>query len=312
MNDDPTDDPTAALTTDLDAWVCAYRQVRRPSPARRAAIRAAIAEASAIEDQRSQRNRRLGVGLLVAAGLGAALLLGRLLEHQSMRPNESVEEPGIAPYSATVGHEPTPVGEREPPSPAPASEPAPEPAPEPGDTESTRPSPAPQREAIGERREPRRHADRADRADRADNTASSPDPSRTPLELESMRMLREAERRLETTPAASLELLRQHARRFPTSSLKLEREALTVIALCRTGRSTEGRKRQQAFLSAHGTSAYASRVRRACPSPTPASSVPASSVPASSVPASSMPASPTPASPTPASPTPSGRTSHSN
>lgn len=295
MSDDPTADPV----DDLDAWVADYRQVRRPSPARRAAIRAAIADAAELEELRSRRNRRLGVGLLVAAGLGAALLLGRLLEHRSIRPDESVEEPGIAPYSATVGQEHAPL-ERELAShgpslgdPArqvhsPSTEPDPiaptrlntSPQTEPDATEPIQPAqplPASQREATGSRREPRRN-----------DGASPHDPPRPPLdEIESMRILREAERRLEAAPAASLGLLRQHARRFPASSLKLEREALTVIALCRTGRSTAGRRRQQAFLAAHGASAYASRVRRACPSPTPAS-------------------------PTPASPSPDGRTSHSN
>ena len=94
--------------------------------------------------------------------------------------------------------------------------------------------------------------------------ADVPAIAEPPDELESMRLLREAERKLETDAAESLRLLERHAERFPSSPLSLEREALTVIALCRVGRVEAGRERQQAFLRRPGSSAYAKRVKSAC------------------------------------------------
>jgi capsid protein len=85
--------------------------------------------------------------------------------------------------------------------------------------------------------------------------------------LESLTLLREAEQRLRTNPRRALELLSLHAKRFADSPLALERAALRVMALCGADRIDDGRRERDAFLRAHGGSAYAERVRRSCAEP---------------------------------------------
>lgn len=250
-------------TSDLEAWAASYREHRRPGPVRRRAIRAAVREGAAIQDRRIRRQRWLGLGVILAAGVLGALALGRLLDGRALRAGAG-DGRSLAPHSAPAGEgheiregEVTPrrgAGASSPTEPSVAApvdavvqdEPAAAPSPAPAASK-------PARRGDAERRSP-------------SSPAAEPAPS-TSDELESMRLLRDAEQRLERDAAASLQLLERHEQRFPRSTLALEREALTVIALCRLGRTDAGRERQRGFLRIHGDSAYAARVRSACPDP---------------------------------------------
>lgn len=252
---------------DLEAWAATYREVRRPSPARRRAIGAAVIAGAAAQDRQIRHQRWLGLAVVIAAGVIGVLALGRLIDGRTVRAGAG-DEPALAPYSVSAGEddrarelhegEATPRAQPSDPDPAmpvvPAEEP---PQAEPGKGRAAKAS---SRDAA----EPRRPASPA-----AEPAAPAPQGLD---DLESMRLLRDAERRLESDAAASLRLLERHEQRFPSSSLALEREALIVIALCRVGRVAAGRERQRAFLRANDGSAYAARVASACeasPAPNP-------------------------------------------
>ena len=78
-------------------------------------------------------------------------------------------------------------------------------------------------------------------------------------------LLRQAEASLRADePAEALDVLGEHAREFPQSSLAVERAALRVIALCRSGKQAQGRG-EAALLERHAASKpYRERIRRAC------------------------------------------------
>jgi hypothetical protein len=63
----------------------------------------------------------------------------------------------------------------------------------------------------------------------------------------------------------ALARVEQHAREFARGSLAEEREALRVVALCGADELARAQRAQQAFLRAYPRSAYAERVRTACP-----------------------------------------------
>ncbi len=244
-------------TSDLDAWIATYREVRRPSPRRRQAIRAAVLDAPR---GHGTTRRRLTIAVALVACVVLGLLLVRMLGALVTRA-ESGESPSIAPWSATSGddgaraHEGRAVRSSDDarpsvdstmPKPAPVS-----PAPAPSVHDPVAVPPAAARPALA--REPKTDRSRP----------SSPTPTGAD-DLESMRLLRRAERVLESDPSESLRLLERHARDYDASPLTLERQALRVLALCRLGRTREGKERQQSFLREHSSSAYAERVRRAC------------------------------------------------
>lgn len=62
----------------------------------------------------------------------------------------------------------------------------------------------------------------------------------------------------------ALRILGEHASRFPSGSLAVEREGARAISLCGAGRTTEGRPLAERFLRAHPGSPLRSRVSRAC------------------------------------------------
>lgn len=62
----------------------------------------------------------------------------------------------------------------------------------------------------------------------------------------------------------ALRILGEHAARFPSGSLAVEREGARAISLCGAGRTTEGRPLAERFLRAHPGSPLRSRVSRAC------------------------------------------------
>jgi hypothetical protein len=64
--------------------------------------------------------------------------------------------------------------------------------------------------------------------------------------------------------ARALALLDEHARRFPTGALAQERMVERIAALCALRRQGEARSAAAAFLSSHGGSPLAERVRASC------------------------------------------------
>lgn len=62
----------------------------------------------------------------------------------------------------------------------------------------------------------------------------------------------------------ALTQLDEHARRFPKSSVKEERDVERVLALCAAGRSPEARREADAILKAHPSSPYTARLRASC------------------------------------------------
>lgn len=245
-------------TSDLDEWIATYREVRRPSPRRRQAIHAAVIDRAAPRGHGTTR-RRLTIGLALVACVVLGLLLVRMLGALVTRA-ESGESPSMAPWSATSGdedgraHGGRAVRVHED-SRSPADSAAPEPTPA-----STSPAPPVHEPVVaapsGPAREPRTAPPRP--------RTSSSSPSTGTDDLEGMRLLRQAERLLETDPGESLRLLERHSRDHASSPLTLERQALRVLASCRLGRTREGKERQRSFLREHSGSAYAERVRRAC------------------------------------------------
>lgn len=65
-------------------------------------------------------------------------------------------------------------------------------------------------------------------------------------------------------PGAAQAALRGHARAFPRGHLAEEREALSVQALCASGRTEEARRAAAAFVARRPTSPQSARVRRTC------------------------------------------------
>jgi hypothetical protein len=63
---------------------------------------------------------------------------------------------------------------------------------------------------------------------------------------------------------AALALLAEHRRRFPHSELAPERNALTVLSLCATNRTTEARRIAQGFLKHARNSPLRSAVEESC------------------------------------------------
>ena len=62
----------------------------------------------------------------------------------------------------------------------------------------------------------------------------------------------------------ALDELDAYARRFPHGTMRAERDALHVIALCSAGRRDEGVRAATSVLADRSTISYAPRIRRAC------------------------------------------------
>jgi outer membrane protein assembly factor BamD (BamD/ComL family) len=78
-------------------------------------------------------------------------------------------------------------------------------------------------------------------------------------------LLLEAHRQLALgEPKEALVLLSEHARRFPTSSMRQEREAATIVASCNQGAFDNARQQWQAFVKQWPNSPFVERIRGAC------------------------------------------------
>lgn len=64
--------------------------------------------------------------------------------------------------------------------------------------------------------------------------------------------------------SAALSLLGEHKRRFPRSQLGSERDALTILSLCATNRTTEARRLAQRFLQTAQRSPLRTSVEESC------------------------------------------------
>jgi hypothetical protein len=90
-----------------------------------------------------------------------------------------------------------------------------------------------------------------------------PAPAVTTLREETS-LLHSAQAALRTDPARALELLDEHARRFPSGVLREERSAARVLALCALGRAAEARAEAARFVATWPRSLHADRVRASC------------------------------------------------
>jgi hypothetical protein len=63
---------------------------------------------------------------------------------------------------------------------------------------------------------------------------------------------------------AALAQLAEHAAKYPSGALADEREGIRAIALCRSGKLSEGKALADRFLSATRKSSLIMRVRAAC------------------------------------------------
>jgi hypothetical protein len=112
--------------------------------------------------------------------------------------------------------------------------------------------------ASGPAREPSSSA----AASRSRSRSTKPDTLAREAEL-----LRRAEALLRSDDhAGALDVLAEHAREYPQSSLAVERAALRAIALCLRGNEAQGRG-EAVLLERHAASRpYRERIRRACAS----------------------------------------------
>ncbi|HMI90932.1 MAG TPA: hypothetical protein VK509_06185 [Polyangiales bacterium] len=87
--------------------------------------------------------------------------------------------------------------------------------------------------------------------------AAAAEPAAQPSEL---MLLHQARKSAVKEPAAALNVLREHAQRFPSGLLTPEREVLTIEVLRRLGRSAEAAQRLEQFKLRHPKSIYLRRL----------------------------------------------------
>jgi hypothetical protein len=97
-------------------------------------------------------------------------------------------------------------------------------------------------------------------------SAKPPAATRVTSDLEGeTRLLEDADDALRRSDMnAALELLAEHAAKYPSGMLSDEREGVRAIALCGAGRVAQGKEAADQFLTAVHNSSLKSRVRAAC------------------------------------------------
>jgi hypothetical protein len=218
----------------LAQLIAAHRRVRRPDPDLRARVETAVAE-----DARRERARRWIQGSVAAVAIAAAVLLVLRWSVGSSGIERGDDSPRDAAVYGRSEEKPTPAVPRARDRPGTPRTPA--------TSEAPAPAPAPRLQP------PTQAAPR-----------STPKPTPPPADdgTEEIRRLREAEVALGRDAAEALRLLNRHLDDFPDSGLSQEREALFILALCKTGAAADPRR--TAFLGAHPRSPYAARIRAAC------------------------------------------------
>lgn len=97
--------------------------------------------------------------------------------------------------------------------------------------------------------------------------ATEPEASEAPVDslAQEVSLVERARGALGSNPAEALTLTREHAARFPSGQLTMEREIVAIEALGKLGRRGEARSRAEALLKgAHG-SLYEDRIRNLIP-----------------------------------------------
>lgn len=232
-----------------------YRDAIEPSEAQLAAVWRDVSDPDArpriLGPRRARPDRRRGLRLVIGGGLvalAAAAAVAWWVGSTWRRTAVAIEDAGMqAPYGAEAGEPEQRAVRREPAREvvvAPTSEGV-GPAAAISEAAPTKAAAVPAREASASRSRPR---------------AAKLDPLVRETEL-----LRQAEASLRTDDAAgALDVLAEHAREFPRSRLAVERGALRVIALCRSGKQAQGRG-EAVVLERHAASRpYRERIRRAC------------------------------------------------
>lgn len=244
-----------------------YRRHRRPSPERRARIEAAVFRPTRGSVSVSQRRRTTTLGVLGIVSMVAALVLVWVAlafgERQTLFDAETMDR-HEAPYTAgsnpATGHPIHAETDLLPPTPAASSR-------SDGGAHEGSPSVAAPSSQARPRSEPPLRPTPRETTRQPETQPASDRPATPALDIESLQLLRAAERELSTDPQRSLIHLRHHATRYPRTPLALERDALMILALCEVGDRAAGLQRKAAFLSEHTNSLYDIRVRAACSVP---------------------------------------------
>lgn len=196
---------------------------------------------------------KMVVGVVVVAALGAGgVAVHRAREETAVAASAAPRAP-VRPSARTSERASTPPSR---PTPAPVED-SPAPA---------RAAPAPSSEiALA----PPAPAPRRAKAARAVAPPPAPAPSGSASTLDDeLSLLAAADAALRDGDGArALGMVDAHARRFPKSALREEREVVRVLALCAAGRTAEARAASDALLRAHPASPYAARLRASCAFP---------------------------------------------
>jgi len=184
------------------------------------------------------------LAVIVGGAVSAGALLGTTSKHvetpPAVTPIEAPARPGqLAPAPAPANVEPPVV--------AVADEPEPAPAPALGNTKAVN-TPA------------RRPASPA--------ATNEPPPAQADTIIAETKRLRQAHGAMQSgDPEQALRLLDESSADAEGQSLREERAAARVLALCKLGRVDEARAEAARFLAASPGSPLADRVRKACPAP---------------------------------------------
>ncbi|MEO1334410.1 MAG: hypothetical protein AAFV29_02145 [Myxococcota bacterium] len=114
---------------------------------------------------------------------------------------------------------------------------------------------------VSKNEPPSVRAHRADESSKVSKTASAVDAPEQGLAAEA-RLLERARLKVRSDPEAALELVQNHAHRFPEGGLVAEREVLAVDILMRLNRRTDAHQRAKRFLQHHHHSPYAAKMQR--------------------------------------------------
>lgn len=232
---------------DLEQWAADYRRARTPSAATKRRIHSAVSQGESTA--RDERTRwALGLALGAVAGLAALFLLS-LLSGGWMLAESSSQTPQQAP-AVESSRDTSQRAERD--HNAPAKKRATPQA------EVAAPAQPPASQTNTAERRPRRPAPRRV------HEGPTPPPPTCEDDLESVRILRAAERQMANHPHKSLAQLERHAKRCPQSPFALEREALWIRAACRAGDVEGVAQRRSRFAKRADVGMYRDAIARDC------------------------------------------------
>jgi hypothetical protein len=177
-------------------------------------------------------------GIALGAGLGAVAVAGVIVVQSAQTPSSTTDEP-------------TPQGEPRVMAPlASAPIPAASSSPEPSQSEAVPAGSSPSLQEI-----PAPAPEQSDAGSDAGGDSLA----------EEAALVESARGALGSDPSRALALTREHAQRFPTGQLGMEREIVAIQALQKLGRSAEARERADALLRAAPGGLYEERIRNLFP-----------------------------------------------